>query len=51
MHAWVDGADEVYAGAENVFCILCGQDIMSEGRVAAGGVDRGSVFVEGSVWK
>ena len=49
MHAWVDGADEVYAGAEKVFCIRRGQDIMSEGRVSAGGVDGGSVLVEGSV--
>ena len=27
MYARVDGADEVYAGAEKVFCILRGQDI------------------------
>ena len=49
MHAWVDGADEVYAGAEEVFCFGRGQDVVSEGRVSAGGVDRSSVFVEGSV--
>ena len=45
MYARVDGADEVYAGADKVFCIGRGQDIMSEGRVSAGGVDGGSVLV------
>ena len=49
MHTWVDGADEVYAGAEEVFCFGRGQDVMSKGRVSAGGVDGSSVFVEGSV--
>ena len=39
MYARVDGADEVYAGAEKLFCIGRGQDIMSEVRVSAGGVD------------
>ena len=37
MHAWVDGADEVYAGVEEVFCFGRGQDVMSERRVMARG--------------
>ena len=49
MHDWVDGADEVHAGAEDLFRIRRGQDIVAEGRIAAGGVDGGSVLVEGSV--
>ena len=35
MHAWVDGADEVHAGAEDVFRIRRGQDVVAEGRIAA----------------
>ena len=49
MHAWVDGADEVHAGAEDVFRIQRGQDIVAKGRIAAGGVDGGGVLIEGSV--
>ena len=49
MHARVDRADEVHAGAEDVFHIRRSQDIVAEGRIAAGGVDGGGVLVEGSV--
>ena len=49
MHTRVDGADEVHAGAEDVFRIQNVQDIVAEGRIAVGGVDRGGVLVEGSV--
>ena len=49
MHAWVDRADEVHASAEDVFRIQHGQDIVAEGWIDAGGVDGGSVLVEGSV--
>ena len=49
MYARVDGVDEVYAGAEKVFCIVRGQDVLSVGRVCGGGVDGSSVFVVVSV--
>ena len=49
MHARVDGADEVHAGAEEVFRIRRGQDVVAEGQIAAGGVDGGGVLVEGSM--
>ena len=49
MHARVDRADEVHAGAKDVFRIRRGQDIVTKGRIAAGGVDGGGVLVEGSV--
>ena len=49
MYAWVDGTDEVEAGAKKVFHIRYSQDVVAEGQVTAGGVDGGGVLVEGSV--
>ena len=49
MNSQVEGDDEVYAGAEEVFGILRSEDVMAEGRIPAGGVHRICVLVERGV--
>ena len=49
MNAQVKRADEGYAGAEEVFGIRRGEDVMAEGRIPAGGVHGSGVLFERGV--
>ena len=49
MNAWVERCDEGYAGAEEVFGIRRGEDVMVEGRIPVGGVHGSGVIVETGV--
>ena len=49
VDARVEQNDEGYAGVEDLLGIRCGEDVVSEGRIPAGGVHGCSVLVEGGV--
>ena len=46
MNVRVEGDDEGYAGAEEVFGIRRSEDVMAKGRIPAGGVHESGVHVE-----
>ena len=49
MNSRVERDDEDYAGAEEVFSIRRGEDVMAEGRISVGGVHGSVVLVERGV--
>ena len=49
MNARVERNDKVYAGAEEVLGIRCGEDVVTKCRIPAGGVYGGGVLVERGV--
>ena len=49
MNARVEGGDEGYAGAEEVFGIQRSEDVMAEGRIPAGGVHGSGVLFKGGM--
>ena len=46
MNSQVEGDDEGYAGAEEVFGILRSEDVIAEVRIPAGGVHGSGVLVD-----
>ena len=49
MNARVEGDDEGYDGAEEVFGIRRSEDVMAEGRILTGGVHGSGVLVDGGM--
>ena len=49
VNARVERNDKSYAGPEEVLSIRCGEDVVAEFRIPAGGLHRGGVLVERGV--
>ena len=49
VNARVEQNDKGYAGAEEVLGIRCGEDVVAEGRIPAGGVHGSGILVERGV--